>query len=145
MSELSKLNLDDDFAEALRVEDGKRWVLERKGDLEVWVAVAPEGHLRERFTARLLWSTYPGDLPPSVLFVEPGAGCLRVPTAWPEAAGFRPPNDICATWTLEGYITHPEWKNDPTKHLVIRGNALLLVVRILQQELDCSFTKRHGT
>lgn len=143
MSTVSKLNLDDDFEEAVAAEDAGRWLLERKGDLEVWVTLSPEGHPTEQFTARLAWSTYPGDWPPSVLFVEPSTGALGVPTAWPAGAGFRPPNDICATWTFEGYTTHPEWKADASKRLVITGNALLLSVRTLQHELDCNFTGRH--
>ncbi len=142
MSEVSKLNLDDDFAEALKVEDARRWDLERKGGLEVWVTLAPEGHPAERFTARLLWTAYPGDLPPSVQFVEPSTGRLGVRSTWPMAPGFRPPNDICANWTLEGYAAHPEWKKDAATRLVIRGNALLLSVRNLQHELDCGFTGR---
>lgn len=143
MSQLSKLNLDDDFKEAIAAEDAGRWLLERKGDLEVWVTLSPEGHEKESFTARLAWVIYPGDWPPSVRFVDPATGSLDAPTAWPAGAGFRPPNDICATWTLEGYATHPEWKTDPSKRLVIRENALLLIIRTLQHELDCNFKRRH--
>ena len=143
MSEVSKLNLDDDYVEALGVEDAERWVLERKGDLEVWTTVSPLDLPDERFTARLLWIVYPGDLPPSVQFVEPATARLGVTTAWPEGAGFRPPNDICATWTLEGYTAHPEWKNDRAKRLKIQGNALLLTLRNLQQALDSGFIRRH--
>jgi hypothetical protein len=144
VTELSKLNLDDDHQEALGAEDNQRWSLTRKGDLEVWAEVWPCDHPDERFTARLVWVDYPGDLPPSVTFVDPSTGMLGVPSAWPVAAGFRPPNDICATWTQEGYVAHPEWKQDRSKRLVIRGNALLLILRILTHELDCSFTKRHA-
>lgn len=143
MNALSKLNLDDDFVEAVAAEDAVRWRLARKGDLEVWVTLSPDGHEQEAFTARLAWEVYPGDWPPSVRFVDPSTGSLNAPTAWPAGAGFRPPNDICATWTSEGYTTHPEWKTDTNKRLVIRGNALLLIVRILQHELDCNFTGRH--
>ncbi|WP_162919005.1 hypothetical protein [Taklimakanibacter deserti] len=142
MKQLSKLNLDDDFAAALRAEDAGRWELGREGDLEVWITLSPGDHPEERFTARLLWNTYPGDLPPSVLFVDPTNGSLGVPSAWPIAAGFRPPNDICATWTAEGYVAHPEWVGDKSKRLIIRGNVLLLIIRILQDELDRSFAGR---
>ncbi|RUX21595.1 hypothetical protein EOA27_05670 [Mesorhizobium sp. M2A.F.Ca.ET.037.01.1.1] len=142
MNQLSELNLDDDFKEAIAADDATRWHLDRKAGLEVWVTLAPAGHEEESFTARLLWQVYPGDLPPSVLFVDPATGRLGVAGAWPTGSGFRPPNDICATWTLEGYLTHPEWKTDPTKRLVIRGNALLLIVRTLQHELDINFAGR---
>ncbi|SCB55576.1 hypothetical protein GA0061098_104522 [Bradyrhizobium shewense] len=143
MSQLSKLNFDDDFSEAVAAEDAARWCLERKGDLEVWASLSPEGHEQELFTARLAWTQYPGDWPPSVRFVDPATGSLASPTAWPSGAGFRPPNDICANWTQEGYTTHPEWRTDPSKRLVIQGNALLLIVRILQHELDCNFAGRY--
>jgi hypothetical protein len=143
VSTLSKLNLDDDFKAAVEAGKAERWNIERKGDLEVWVTLSPEASPSESFTARLLWSTYPGDWPPSVLFVEPSTGRAGVPTAWPKGSGFRPPKDICATWTQEGYATHPEWKGDPSKRLVISGNALLLIVRTLQHELDCHFSGRH--
>lgn len=144
MSSLSKLNLGDDFAEAQLTEDASRWNLERKGDLEVWATVYPIHRPNELFTARLTWLTYPGDLPASVTFVEPVTGRLGIATAWPKAAGFRPPTDICATWTAEGYIAHPEWKPDPSKRLRINGNALLLVLRILVHELDSSFEGRNS-
>ena len=142
MSELSKLNLDDDFQEALGVADAQRWSLSRKDDLVVWAEVHPMDQPRERFTARLVWTEYPGDLPASVMFVDPATGSSSVRSAWPTGAGFRPPGDICATWTREGYQLHPEWLTDRSKRLVIRGNALLLVLRILQHELDCNFTGR---
>jgi|GEM_PF-2953083 len=143
MTELAKLALDEDFEEAIKAADSNRWSLIRKGDLEVWVTLSPEGQLTETFTARLLWLNYPGDLPPSVQFVEPETGLLGVPAAWPTGSGFRPPNDICANWCSEGYDTHPEWRTDSAIRLKIRGNALLMIVRLLKQELDLNFTGRH--
>ena len=144
MSALSTLNLDDDFIEAQQTEDASRWSLERRGDLEVWATVHPDLVPEEFFTARLTWSAYPGDFPASITFVDPTTGQVGVATAWPKAAGFRPPTDICATWTYEGYVAHPEWKQDKTKRLQIRGNALLLVLRTLVHELDCSFQGRNS-
>lgn len=142
MSALSKLNLDDDFNEALGVSDAQRWSLSRKGDLVVWAEMHPIDQPEERFTARLAWTDYPGDLPASVIFLDPATGQTGVMSAWPTGAGFRPPTDICATWTREGYQVHPEWLGDRSKRLVIRGNALLLGLRMLQHELDCNFTGR---
>lgn len=143
MSELAKLALDEDFEEAIKAVDSDRWSLARKGDLEVWVTLSPESRPTEAFTARLLWTTYPGDLPPSVKFVDPATGRLGVPSAWPTGSGFRPPNDICANWCSEGYDTHPEWRTDAAIRLKIRGNALLMIVRVLKQELDVHCTGRH--
>lgn len=143
MSELSTLNMDDDLEEAASAAEPGSRRLERKGDLEIWVTLSPEGHEDESFTARLAWEDYPGDWPPSVLFVDPSTGRSDVPTAWPTGPSFRPPVDICATWTFEGYVTHPEWKGDRSKRLVIGDNAVLQFARILQHELDCNFTGRH--
>lgn len=143
MSELAELALDEDFEEALKAPDSTRWSLTRKGSLEVWATLSPEGHVAEVFIARLVWSNYPGGLPPSVQFVEPETGRLGVPAAWPTGSGFRPPNDICANWCSEGYDTHPEWRTDRAIRLKIRGNALLMIVRLLKQELDINFAGRH--
>ena len=56
MSALSKLNLDDDFAEALGVDDAQRWSLSRIGDMEVWARVNPVDHPHALVTARLVWA-----------------------------------------------------------------------------------------
>lgn len=140
---VAKLMLDEDFA-AMAADDAQRWRLERKGDLQVWVTLSPEGHEQEVFTARLAWTKYSDDWPPSVLFVDPATGAVNVPSAWPTGQGFRPPNDICANWTSEGFVTHPEWKADPTKRLNMHGNPLRFIVVTLQHELDCHFTGRFA-
>jgi len=136
--ELSKAVFESDLADAQAANEASRWSFERRDGLEVWVTVSPAGHEAERFVARLLWRRYP-DEPPSVHFIEPGTGALGVPKAWPKARGFRPPNDICATWTYEGFQLHAEWRTDPRYRWDSRGNVLLKTVRTLQQELDQTY------
>jgi len=53
-------------------------------------------------------------------------------------------HDICATWTLEGFEAHPDWRNDPRYRWRSDGNVLLKTLRTLQQELDESFQGRSG-
>jgi hypothetical protein len=60
------------------------------------------------------------------------------------ARGFRPPNDICATWTREGFQIHPEWRTDPKYRWVPHGNVLLKSLRQLQGELDETYAGRHS-
>lgn len=142
-SDLSKLNFADDLAAARKAPDASRWVLEHRGDLELWVTVSPDGHDAEKFVARLLWTEYPGDLPPSVKFVDPTTERLDVRSAWPIARAFRPDSfDICATWTAEGFTLHPEWRKDPTCRWPTDGNSILRSVRLLQHELDLTYQGR---
>jgi hypothetical protein len=134
--ELSKLNLKDDFEEAMDVSDSARWVLEMAGELEVLATMSPASVPSERFQARLLWTKYP-DEPPSLKFRDPSTGRLDLPQAWPLARGFRPQSlDACVNWCSEGFALHPEWRTDPQFRWNPNGNPLLWVLRQLQEELD---------
>ncbi|MBZ5658803.1 MAG: hypothetical protein LAO08_00200 [Acidobacteriia bacterium] len=140
--ELSKLNLKDDFEEAMSVSDATRWALEMPGDLEVLATMSPASAPNERFQARLLWAKY-SDEPPSLKFRDPATGRLDLPQAWPIARGFRPQSlDACVNWCLEGFILHPEWKADPRFRWNPNGNPLLWVLRQLQEELDDHYQGR---
>ncbi|MCI0464148.1 MAG: hypothetical protein L0Z62_45015 [Gemmataceae bacterium] len=140
--ELSALNLGDDFEKALACEDASRWKLEKIGPLEVLVSLSPVGQPHEVFQARLLWTLYPGQ-PPSLKFRDPATERLDMPTAWPQVRGFRPTSlDACVSWCMEGFNLHPEWRNDPKFRWDPRGNVLLKVLRILQDELDNYFRGR---
>jgi len=142
--ELSELNLQQDFEEALKAEDSKRWKVKRAGSLEIYVTLSSAKDPSDFFHARLLWSLYPGE-PPSLKFRDPETGRLDVASAWPQVRGFRPQSlDACVNWCLEGFGLHPEWRNDPNLKWNSSGNALLRVVRILQSELDEFFTTRFG-
>ncbi len=141
--EVSKAAFAADLDDAARAADASRWSLDHPGDLVVWATVYPLAHPGETFIARLFWRRYPDELP-SVKFVDPTTKALNVPKAWPIARGFRPPNDICATWTLEGFEAHPDWRNDPRYRWRSDGNVLLKTLRTLQQELDESFQGRSG-
>lgn len=141
--ELSGLNMDGDFEEALAVEAARRWKLDRPGPLEVWGAMSSLRVPEEQFQARLLWAEYPGQ-PPSLKFRDPATGRLDLPGAWPRVRGFRPTSlDACVNWTLEGFNLHPEWRNDPRYRWDSRGNRLLWVLQTLQSELDEYFEGRH--
>ena len=141
--DLSALNLADDFEKAVTSEDAARWTLKKAGSLEVWASMSPASAPQEVFEARLLWNVYPGQ-PPSFKFRDPSSGRLDMPTAWPLVRGFRPQSlDACVNWCLEGFALHPEWRTDPRYAWDHRGNVLLKVLRILQNELDHHFQGRY--
>ncbi len=140
--ELSGLNLQEDFEKALSSEDAARWQLAKPGPLEVLATMTPAGQ-QDSFQARLHWSAYP-DAPPSLKFRDPTTGRLDMATAWPQVRGFRPGSlDACVNWCAEGFTLHPEWRTDPRLRWDSRGNALLKVLRILQDELDNHFQGRY--
>jgi len=64
-------------------------------------------------------------------------------TAWPEMPGYRPNVfDACVNWSVEGFVAHPEWKNDPNIRWMPTGNVLVKVLKLLQRDLDEKFVKR---
>ncbi|PAY07388.1 hypothetical protein CK489_16630 [Bradyrhizobium sp. UFLA03-84] len=133
---LAILNFEDDLKAASEARGAERWKFDRRGDLELWVTVAPAGNEADLYIARLFWLDYPGEKPPSVKFVDPSTGRLDIAKAWPMANGFRPGSfDICANWTAEGFVTHPEWATTDNRWNR-SGNIVLRVMRLLQQELD---------
>lgn len=141
--EFSRLSFNEDLDEVLSAPEALRWKIQRIDDeLEVYVDLSSEKLPDEVFQARLFWNVYPAE-PPSLKFRDPTTGRLDMPTAWPEMRGFRPTNlDACVNWCSEGFIAHPEWKNDPNIKWNPQGNALLRVLRLLQRELDESLVKR---
>jgi hypothetical protein len=133
---LSSMNLAEDFEKVLGCEDAVRWKLEKAAALEVFVSLSPASQKDDVFHARLLWSEYP-EQPPSLKFRDPASGRLDLPAAWPQVRGFRPASfDACVNWCAEGFVLHPEWRNDPKLRWDPRKNVLLKVIRILQAELD---------
>jgi len=134
--DLSRLNLDQDFQEALACEDATRWKLERPEPLVVLAAMSSAKQPEEVFQAQFRWTKYP-DGPPSMKFRDMATGRVDVPTAWPVVRGFRPKSlDACVSWCAEGFALHPEWQKDPRYMWVSSGNVLLKVLRFLQGELD---------
>lgn len=139
--ELSELNFKQDLEEVLNLEEAKRWKIEVASALEVYAEVLSAIAPAEKFQVRLLWSRYP-DLP-SLKFRDQSTGRLDLPTAWPIIPGFRPANlDACVNWCAEGFIIHPEWKNDPNLKFIPSGNIILRTLRILQTEIDERFGGR---
>lgn len=142
-TELSELNLKDDYERVLTLPEAKRWVLERPAVLEVWATMAPASAPMERFQARLFWKEYPVEAP-SLKFRDPATGRLDVTAAWPRIRGFRPTNfDACVNYSAEGFQLHAEWKRDPRYRWSPVGNVLLKVLRILQDEFDNHYNGRH--
>lgn len=142
--QLSALNLDDDLGEVLALPEASRWVIERAGPLEIWVMLTAVSYPAEQFQARLAWQSYP-DQAPSLKFRDPATGRLDLPTAWPQAPGFRPSSlDACVNWSAEGLALHPEWQNDPNYRWDPRGNTLLKILRLIQETLDDGFQGRQS-
>jgi hypothetical protein len=141
--ELSELNLKEDYEKVLSCQDCSRWKLEKVGPLEVLASMFPIDHPEEVFQARLLWRIYP-DEAPSLKFRDPASGRLNMPSAWPVVRGFRPNSlDACVSFCVEGLNLHPEWRNDQRYRWDPRGNVLLKVLRILQDELDNQYKGRY--
>jgi hypothetical protein len=141
---LAKINLDDDLQglDALGADEAGRWDIQRVGPVELHVTLSPVGDPAERYLARLLWPDYP-DQPPSVKFIDPDTGRLDLTCAWPMATGVRPTEfDICVPWTSEAHAIHTEWRVDPNFRWDNRGNALLKVLRSLQDLLDHDYMGR---
>jgi hypothetical protein len=133
---------EDDLRGVEAAEDSARWRLERGARQEVFVTVASAVDTGNTYQARLAWRGYPHDAP-SVKFRNPVNGSLAEPTAWPVVRGFRPGNlDCCVNWSEEGFVAHPEWRNDPKFRWRAEGNVLLKVLRILQSEMDDHYTGR---
>lgn len=142
-TELSELNLKDDYERVLTLPEAKQWVLEKPAALEVWATLAPASEPMERFQARLLWREYPGEAP-SLKFRDPATGRLDVTSAWPKIRGFRPTSfDACVNYCAEGFALHPEWKTDLRYRWNPNGNVLLKLLRILQDEFDNHYDGRH--
>jgi hypothetical protein len=142
--DLSELNFQQDLGEALQADDAKRWKISKPGPLEIYVSLSSAKAPEEIFQARLKWGVYPGE-PPGLKFRDPPTGRLDMPSAWPEVRGFRPQSlDACVNWCIEGFGLHPEWRNDPNLKWNSTGNAVLRVVRRLQDELDRHYVKRSG-
>lgn len=107
-----------------------------------WVALHPRSALEETFVARLTWTAYP-HAPASITFTDGIRGVTGVVAAWPQAPGYRPPNDICMPFTAEGFALHPEWRTGPTAWST-QGNPFLWTVTQIQDDLDHRYQGRAG-
>ena len=141
--ELAEAIFADDVADAMKDPEASRWSIERRDGLVIHVTLGPQSKPDQAYLARLEWADYPGNLPASVVFLDPTTLARGVPGAWPVIAGGRPPNDICATWTAEGFIAHAEWHRDSSKTWNGGDNPVLTQIRHLQHELDFTYQGRH--
>lgn len=142
MSSLGHLLFERDLAALSEVPGADRWAVEQAGNLAVRAAVSPRSAPDERFYVKLEWKDYPGRLPASVVFLDPETGQKGSNRCWPNILGVRPPNDICACWTTEGFIAHPEWLPDPAMAWNPGDNPILTQLRYLQHEMDHNYQGR---
>jgi hypothetical protein len=99
-----------------------------------WLTMHPRSAANETFYARIAWTRYPHS-PPSVKFADAVGGRVDVIGAWPMCPGYRPgAYDICAPFTGEGFIAHPEWRTGP-EAWTGTGNRFLWVVSILVHDM----------
>ena len=83
------------------------------------------------FIARLAWAVYPARAP-SVLFANEVGGTTTDASAWPNASGYRAPNDVCKPFTAEGQQLHPKWAGSPHAWRP-DGNPFLYVVETIDR------------
>jgi hypothetical protein len=133
----SQLRLDRDSAAVrafLESEGGA--LIRRSADPAglYWAQIQPPDSSLNAFVARLVWSVYP-DRAPSLLFARQVGGPTDDARAWPAAAGYRAPNDVCKPFTAEGQALHPDWA---TGIHAWRGdgNPFLYVVETVQADID---------
>ncbi|WP_182920285.1 hypothetical protein [Nocardioides cavernaquae] len=99
-----------------------------------WAVIQPAQLGTSPFVVRIHWTVYP-DLPPSVLFAAEVGGLANVAAAWPAAAGYRAPNDICKPFTAEGQALHPEWASG-AQAWRSEGNPFLYVIQNVQDDIN---------
>lgn len=142
MTSLAELLFEKHLEQAKQDTDACRWTLERADTLAIDVTLSPKRDPDEVYLARLRWAEYPGRLPSSVVFLHPETRAAGAKSSWPTIAGVRPPNDICACWTAEGYVAHQEWLRDPNMAWDTGENAVLTQLRFLQHEMDFTYQGR---
>ena len=142
MTSLAELLFEKHLEQAQTDTEAGRWTLDRADSMAVNVTLSPRRAPNEVYMAQLRWVEYPGRLPASVKFIHPETKADGARASWPTIAGVRPPNDICACWTAEGYVAHPEWLQDPDMAWDIGENALLTQLRFLQHEMDFTYQGR---
>ena len=141
--QLSKKAFSRDLRQVRELPEAGRWNFQDGSDLEVLVTMFPANAPDQLFDLRLVWDIYP-DNPPSLKFRDRETGRLDNPHAWPQLPGYRPTSlDACVNYCREGFVTHPEWVNDPNLRWKPEGNVLLFVLRTVQAELDLNFGDRH--
>lgn len=142
MTSLAQLLFEKHFEQAKQDEGACRWNFERADTLALDVTLSPRRAPDDVYLARLRWTDYPGRLPASVVFLHPETREAGAKSSWPTIAGVRPPNDICACWTAEGYVAHPEWLSAPSMVWDTGDNAVLTQLRFLQHEMDFTYQGR---
>ena len=129
------LNLAADLVDVRAVASDSGWTVDGPDGLVVRVTMRSRVDAQS-YCLRLVASGYPDD-PPSIACIDPGSGSVHVQAAWPQCQGFRPGNqDLCMPLSAEGFVAHPEWRNDREKNWNPSGNPLLRVLDELQLLLN---------
>lgn len=144
MAGLAEILFAGHLEELQNEPEAARWVIKRQPGFVLHVTVHPRYAPDEEFLAKVEWATYPGRWPASIVFLDPTSLRSGVASAWPMASGFRSPQDICTTWTAEGFNLHPEWRDDPRMAWDPGDNPILTQLRYLQHELDHTYSGRHS-
>ncbi len=130
----SRLRIDRDLPAVKEFLDASGGRLERRDqdpDGLYWIVLGLD--TGQPFVVRVFWSVYPFR-PPSVLFAESIGGSTTVPSAWPNATGYRAPNDICKPFSAEGQQIHPEWAGSVHAWRP-EGNPFLYVVETIDADV----------
>jgi hypothetical protein len=141
----SRLLLDRDAPDVRQFLAKNEGAVERDlaDDGVYWLTFRPRGQPSERYHVRVGWTVYPGEAP-SVKFATAVGGALGETAAWPIIPGYRPGSfDICAPFTAEGFVTHPEWRTS-AERWPTTGNPFLWVAQTLQNDLDNRYGGRSG-
>jgi hypothetical protein len=127
---------EDQSAVILHLAQGGGGLVRRDTDSAglYWAVIQPSAPSSAPFVARINWTVYP-DRPPSILFADQVGGQTAVVSAWPDAPGYRAPNDICKPFTAEGQAIHPEWKAGHHRWRT-EGNPFLFIVETLLDDIN---------
>ena len=86
-----------------------------------WATMRPRSTPSERYYACIRWTIYP-HAAPSVKFATAVSGSLTETSAWPVIPGYRAGSfDICKPFTVQGFITHPEWRAKRQRSMAVVG------------------------
>jgi hypothetical protein len=129
------LNLAADLTEVRAVATETGWSVDGPSDLVIRVTMRSRVDAQS-YCFRIIGNGYP-EQAPSIACIDPESGSTHVQSAWPQCQGFRPGNqDLCLPLSAEGFVAHPEWRNDAEKKWNPVGNPLLRVLDELQLLLN---------
>lgn len=142
-TELELALFEEELQTVRELPEANRWQLERDDSvpLGLFAEMRPRGYPDDLYKARIRWTDYFGPL--SLKFIDIETGADDVPAAWPKCFGFRPSSfDACLSWTAEGHLLHPEWKNSAARRFPKVDAPMQHALLCVQYSLDNSYTGR---